>query len=340
MLLMPGPAADSRLQWPAFLAVFAALAVFFAAGLRMELQRYPVGAGVAAALYASLLLLFALWLAPGFLILRPWLAARLRGPWRAAACAGFFTLPYLIYAIGAGDFRWAAFARLLVFALAPFLLYAAAPVRRARGMNWQDILMLLWLALPVLLGGLRGIWNVPVNLDFMARLFIVAVGAWAFLIWRGLEDSGYEFRFSGPILRAGLLNFLGFAAAGIPLGFALRFVAWNPHWRGWWSLTFDAVTIFLFIAVSEELFFRGLLQNLLEGSSNSRYGAQAAASVLFGFSHIRHAPFPNWRYVILATIAGWFYGAAYRKTRSLMASATTHALVDTIWRTWLTLPHP
>ncbi len=101
---------------------------------------------------------------------------------------------------------------------------------------------------------------------------------------------------------------------------------------------FDFVGIFLFVAITEELFFRGLLQNLLEGSLRSRYGAQAITAVLFGLSHIRHAPFPNWRYVALATIAGWFYGSAYREHRSLMASATTHALVDTLWRTFLTAP--
>lgn len=337
---MPGAPADSRRQWPAFLAVFVALAAFFAAGLRMELRRYPASAGVAAALYACLLLLFALWLAPGFPFLRSWLAARLQGPLRAAAAAGFFTLPYLIYATGTADFHLQTFCKLLLFALVPFLLYAAGPAARAPGMHWQDALILAWLAAPVFLGGLRGIWNVPVNLDFMARLFLVAVGAWAFLIWRGLADSGYEFRFSRPILRAALVNFAGFAVIGIPLGLALRFVAWNPRWRGSWMFFFDYVTIFLFIAVSEELFFRGLLQNLLERSWNSRYAAQVVASVLFGLSHIHHAPFPNWRYAILATIAGWFYGSAYRRTRSLMASATTHALVDTIWRTWLTLPHP
>ncbi len=118
----------------------------------------------------------------------------------------------------------------------------------------------------------------------------------------------------------------------------LRFIAWHPQWRGAPAFAADFLTLFLFVALAEELFFRGLLQNLLEGSFHSRYGAQAVTAILFGLSHIRHAPFPNWRYVALATVAGWFYGAAYRKHRSLMASATTHALVDTLWRTFLTLP--
>jgi len=204
-------------------------------------------------------------------------------------------------------------------------------------MNWQDVLILLWLLTPVLLGKIGGIWNVPVNLDFMTRVFVTAVGSWSFLIIRGLTDSGYDFQFSQVTLRDALISFACFTVIAIPLGFALHFITWNPHWRGVRAFAFDYLTIFLFIALAEELFFRGLLQNLLEGSFQSRKLAQACASVLFGLTHIRHAPFPNWRYVILATLAGWFYGWAYRKHRSLMASATTHALVDTIWRTWFTL---
>jgi uncharacterized protein len=59
--------------------------------------------------------------------------------------------------------------------------------------------------------------------------------------------------------------------------------------------------------------------------------------VLFGFFHILHRPFPNWRYVALATVAGWFYGSAFRKGGNLMASSLMHAAVDTVWRTWLTV---
>ena len=47
------------------------------------------------------------------------------------------------------------------------------------------------------------------------------------------------------------------------------------------------------------------------------------------------SPFPNWRYVALASVAGWFYGSAYRNSGSLMASSLVHATVDTVWRTWL-----
>jgi membrane protease YdiL (CAAX protease family) len=291
----------------------------------------------AVAIYTCLLLLLILCLAPGFAVSRQWLSQHVRGPLGAFGGVAVFLLPYLIYAAGTGDFRWWACARVFAFVAIPFGLFAVAPVRHAERMNWQDVLTLLWILTPVLLGKIGGIWNVPVNLDFMSRLFLTAVGSWSFLIIRGLGDSGYNFQFSRVTFRDALISLAGFTVIAIPLGFALHFITWNSHWRGARAFAFDYLTIFLFIAVAEELFFRGLLQNLLEGSFRSRELAQACASLLFGLSHIRHAPAPNWRYVILATVAGWFYGWAYRKHRSLMASATTHALVDTIWRTWLTL---
>jgi len=315
---------------------FAAVALFFAWYAIIELRRYPMGAPSIAAIYICLLLLFALYLAPGFAVSREWLSGHARGLAGTSGSVAVFLVPYLIYAAGTGDFRWWSFARLLAFAALPFGLFTLAPVGRPDRMNWQDAVVLLWILTPVVFSRIGGIWSVPVNLDFMSRVYLVAVGAWSFVIIRGLNDSGYHFEWQLVILGDAFISLAWFSAIAIPLGFALHFITWNPHWRGARPFAFDYLTIFLFIAVGEELFFRGLLQNLLEGSLQSRRLAQASASVLFGLTHIRHAPVPNWRYVILATAAGWFYGSAYRKHRSLMASATTHALVDTLWRTWFT----
>jgi len=321
-------------QWLPFAILFAALAVFFAWYEIVDFPRYPIGPLAMAAIYTCLLLLLGLALAPGFAVSRQWLSRHVRRRWGAWSSVAVFLIPYLIYCAGTGDFRWWPLVRLFAFAALPFGLFTVAPVRNSGRMNWQDVLVLLWILIPVMFGRIGGIWNVPVNLDFMMRVFLTAVGSWSFLIIRGVTGSGYDFRFSRVILRDALVSLAWFAAIAIPAGFALHFITWNPHWRGVRGFAFDTLTIFLFIAIVEELFFRGLIQNLLEGSFQSRQWAQACASILFGLTHIRHAPSPNWRYAILASVAGWFYGWAYRKHRSLMASATTHALVDTIWRTW------
>ena len=64
--------------------------------------------------------------------------------------------------------------------------------------------------------------------------------------------------------------------------------------------------------------------------------ALAVSAVLFGFAHWnkRTATF-NWRYVLMAAIAGIFYGRAWRAQRRVGASAITHASVDTVWSIWL-----
>jgi hypothetical protein len=134
------------------------------------------------------------------------------------------------------------------------------------------------------------------------------------------------------------VNFTLFAAIAIPVSFWLGFAAWNPRWRGWADFAVRYAEILLFIALLEELLFRGVLQSLLTAAFASANRAQALVACLFGLSHILHGPAPNWRYVILASIAGWFYGSAFRKGGNLLASSLLHALVDNVWRTFFLKP--
>jgi membrane protease YdiL (CAAX protease family) len=41
-------------------------------------------------------------------------------------------------------------------------------------------------------------------------------------------------------------------------------------------------------------------------------------------------PVPNWRYMILATFAGVAFGWVFRKSTSIVPSASLHALVNTV----------
>jgi uncharacterized protein len=59
-------------------------------------------------------------------------------------------------------------------------------------------------------------------------------------------------------------------------------------------------------------------------------------AILFGLSHFnKRAAHFNWRYVLLAAIAGIFYGRAWRQNRRVATSAVTHTAVDTPWSLWL-----
>jgi membrane protease YdiL (CAAX protease family) len=121
----------------------------------------------------------------------------------------------------------------------------------------------------------------------------------------------------------------------IPLGLGLGFLHLHPSAPWLPRLPAAFLFTFFFIAVPEELFFRGWLQNLLERRIG-RYPALFFTAALFGLAHFnKHAVHFNWRYVLLAALAGIFYGRAWRQQRRVGASAITHACVDTIWSLWL-----
>jgi len=244
-------------------------------------------------------------------------------------------LPYLIYAVGTHDFRWSALLKLVVLATSIVLIYSRFPPRRADAFSWQDSVVAALLIGFVLTRQMRGIWNIPVNLDFLGRLFLIAVASWCWTFIRVVPELGYSFRISRQVVTQAAINFAFFAAIAIPSSLAMHFTRWNPRWTGLVPFLLSFLEIFIFIAVLEELFFRGFLQSLLSKSLRSWVAGQTIVSVLFGLFHILHPPVPNWRYVALATVAGWFYGSAFRKTGSLMTSSLVHAAVDTVWRTWL-----
>ena len=319
----------AALQAPSFLAVSVLITVLSAALAYTYSGRYALSPSGAIGIYAAFVLLLMLSLAPAWSGTR-----RMRFP-RVLLFIPLWCLPYVIYAAGTGDFRWSALLKLLLLSASPVWIYSRFPPRRPNRFSWPDACVAIVLIAFVLSGQLRGIWNVPVNLDFMSRLFLITVATWCWTFIRAVPELGYSFRITGPVLTQAAINFALFALIAIPSSLAMHFTRWNPKWTGLVPFLLSFVQIFLFIAVLEEIFFRGFLQTLFSKSLRSWVAGQALVSLLFGLFHVLHPPFPNWRYVALATVAGWFYGTAFRKTGSLMASSLVHAAVDTVWRTWL-----
>ena len=81
------------------------------------------------------------------------------------------------------------------------------------------------------------------------------------------------------------------------------------------------------VALREEFLFRGLLQEWFD----SPVGL-VMVSLVFGLAHLPFRGFPNWRFAILATVAGLFYGRAYLKTGSIRAAMVAHALTNVTWK--------
>ena len=246
-------------------------------------------------------------------------------------------VPYLILALSTKTFSWIGFSKLIAYIAVPILLLLPDRIHGKESAGWRDFAAMLSLGFPVSAGWLTGIWIWPEDIYVFRPLFCVCVAAYAFLVIRDLRDVGYKLVLKKADFMEGSINFVAFTIVGIPLGLMLHFI--HPHAHNVSVPTFiaDFVGIYLSVAIPEEFLFRGILQNFLvktfHGPRRVRYGL-ILASVIFGLSHLHHAPVPNWRYAIMATIAGLLYGNAYRVRKRTSASAFAHAMVDTVWHFW------
>jgi uncharacterized protein len=300
----------------------------FLGGLYASWHGYG-GQGFAATLtafsfYFGVMLLFAARGVPEFLSARFGTA----GGYLIAAAA---LLAYLIYAIGAGTFTFARAGAVIAVIVIPLALAKSAE-RQSPG-AWQDYLTLAGIWVTVKFSPSHWLWPYPG--ERLAYVFTVLlclnVALAAFVLIRRVPGIGYNIGWGRRWAFYVIASFLVFAAIAIPLGAGMHFIRFAPQWSTWKSLPFLSIAILFFTAWPEEFLFRGLLQNMLSRTSKSDLAGWWTASVLFGFSHITNLGFPNWRYVILASIAGLFYGWTWRKSNSIFASAIVHALVDTTW---------
>jgi membrane protease YdiL (CAAX protease family) len=246
-------------------------------------------------------------------------------------------VPYVLVAGSAGIFRWGwvAVYGLLPVAVAGLLWQAGRVDLEMRG-NWRDFVVLAVLGLAVDLRWFEGAW--PAHLAVFNKVLLLDAGIYGFLAVRGLDGVGFDLRLRWRDWRVGLREWGVYTPIAVALGLGIGFLHLHGIFPGGarlMQLPAAAVFTFFFIAVPEELFFRGWLQNLLERRLG-RGWALGVTAVLFGLAHWnKRAVHFNWRYVVLAALAGVFYGRAWRAERRVGASAITHAAVDTIWSFWL-----
>jgi membrane protease YdiL (CAAX protease family) len=298
---------------------------------------------------ASTFLSFATLFAPYWLFgfgLAPVLCRILTARWQRIAIASLIAAPYFILELPRGTFHWQV---ALVLIAIPVLVSAALEIW-PRPANWADVVVLAALGLAIDLGllshgrffGLREAILWPAGLGGFPKMMMANVALYGYLVMKPVEGVGYELIPQVNDWKIGLREFAFYAPIVLTLGLLLGFI----HWQGFTAKPqqFPAAWIFtfIFVALPEELFFRGLVQNLLERHMGG-LRALALASVLFGLSHFnKGAGLPNsgaavlfnWRYVLLATIAGLFYGRAWRSRKRLFASSITHTTVDTVWSIW------
>jgi CAAX protease family protein len=224
----------------------------------------------------------------------------------------------------------------LIYAVLPVVLivllwHASNADPEQRG-NWRDLAVLAALGLIVEFRSFEFAW--PQHVRSLNRLLLFDTGLYGFLVIRRLTGVGFNLWPRLRDFKIGLRELAFYAPIAIPLGLGLGFLHAHRTMPGFGKLLVSFLSIFAFVALLEETYFRGWVQNLLERRIGQTWALLTTAT-LFGLSHFnKGATHFNWRYVLLATFAGIFYGRAWRAERRLFASALTHALVDTIWLLW------
>jgi hypothetical protein len=248
---------------------------------------------------------------------------------------------------------------------APLLLSAVFSGAAALAGAWSlplGLMVLAYLAVPVLCAWPQGAGAVsrPSGLDFLTILLLwlpLEFSAGAHLIPRPAQGFLHSVAYGIAILLA-LVIFVGFRSvpglqfnlprsardywlplAGFAItapilavvGIAIGFIP-PPHLpaQSAGRMISAVGLIFVGTALPEEILFRSLIQNLLMLRFGANTRTLLAAAFIFGSAHLDNGPqpLPNWRYMILATVAGVAYGAVFRKASTVLSSAALHMLVD------------
>ncbi|HTM48049.1 MAG TPA: type II CAAX endopeptidase family protein [Bryobacteraceae bacterium] len=215
-----------------------------------------------------------------------------------------------------------------------FIPTVLAWAQRAKPVVATDfaVILLLWLPLEFAVG--QSFFPRPHQglVHSVAYGIAILLALWLFLIFRDLPGMKYN----PPQWPRDLLSPLaGYAVAapilialGLWLGFIQPFHV-PPSLTAGFVLT-RFLVILAATAIPEEILFRALLQNALMQKLGFSNFVLALASLIFGCAHLNNGGGPpNWRYAIMASIAGFAYGKVFQKSSSVISSALLHALVNT-----------
>ncbi len=243
---------------------------------------------------------------------------------------------YVIASVWPGNFSPSLFLRLALWVLVPLILLVS-PVLENHKFYVKEFLAALILWLPIEFGKLSGF-----DIKFSEGIQIPALafgapvlGLYLFLIVRNLPDIGYHFRWKWPDFVPVVFSLLALSVTLIPIGIRLNFLRYGGFDTPVAEMVESIFGIYFLVALPEELLFRSIIQNLCAKIFSrlpySKWIALAAASVIFGMAHYNNLNPPSWPYVILAAIAGAFYGWTFMVTGKITIAAVVHMGVDFIW---------
>ena len=242
------------------------------------------------------------------------------------------------------SFKLAAGALWLILAIGFIFL-----LQRRQAPSVFDFLYVIILWLPFEFSLTGGI-SVPAGAGVVQPFAIVSLLLliFAYLVVRGFQ-VGFSFHLKGDHARIVVLNFLLFFFSAIIIGMVTGALFISDRMPSVWQMVSQFVFIFFFIAIPEELLFRGVLYRLLAAQFKGRRYAVGKAlvvsSVAFGLAQANNPAPPfiaihlgalgtwqaPWALMLLATIAGAFYGLVFIRTKNIIAAAVMHLLVNWSW---------
>ena len=209
------------------------------------------------------------------------------------------------------------------------------------------VLVLLWIYLfgdyvagttiPPVQGKIQVLWLV---------LILSVLFAFHFIRPKGIE--GLDFRLKGAAWRTVVhFTMIGILVVLI-VGFAIQALEPATRIADIRTVLFGFVGFFFFVALPEEIYFRGICYRLVENYFRQRqYGQWLAVGSFALFYGLLHAWQANPvaigtlsgpgqagispEHVVLAMCAGAVYTLVFSRTRSVVAAALTHALVGWSW---------
>ena len=96
------------------------------------------------------------------------------------------------------------------------------------------------------------------------------------------------------------------------------------------KVTITGIYMFFWVALSQELFFRGIIQNFLSQWLGS-WVALILGTIIFGLAHVNYQ---GRQMVLMAACAGLFYGLVYLLTGNVLCAVICHTVTNVYWKTF------
>lgn len=238
--------------------------------------------------------------------------------------------PYLVCCFGAVPFQWTALGTIVAISLLLGFWYSVL-----RPSPVADLAFLGVVAFVLLSNIFQDFYPRPypgVDVSLLGRLTTFLSAVLVLMLARRVPDTGYGLWPAWNDWKQGLLHFGYFVALGLPLGLLTGALQWRDKPAPLWAMVGTFFGFLWVVALFEEFMLRGVLQNWIGTWTRSATAGLICTSVLFGLLHLPFRGFPNWRWVLLTGLLGFFCGRARNQTGGIRAAVVTHALVVTLWK--------